>query len=113
MLQWLNPIKNETFDVVYFVAGDEDDSIDVQLRTFKDTEEYLDETKLGSCYQILLYKQDKNGTLINPERFEAILIDPLEYISQLIPQDFYGIIAKKTKNSHKFIDNIFDKINEV
>jgi len=113
MLDWLNPIKNEKFDVMYFIAGDEKDSIDIQLRQFKENEESIANTKLGECYQILLYKHDTNGTCIHPDKFEAILIDPLEYISALIPQDWCGIIARKTKNSHKIIDNLFDKMTKV
>jgi len=113
MLDWLNPIKNETFDVIYFSEGEEKDSINIELKLFKEGEEYLGDTKLGNCYQILLYKFDKNGICILPDKFEAILIDPLEYISGLIPQDWCGIIARKTKNSRKFIDNIFDKMMEV
>jgi hypothetical protein len=113
MLDFLKPIKNEKFDVMYFIAGDEKDSIDIQLRQFKENEESLSGTKLGECYQILLYKHDKNGTCILPDKFEAILLDPMEYISGLIPNDWFGIIAKKTKNSHKFIDELFDKMMEV
>jgi hypothetical protein len=113
MLNWLNPIKNEKFDIMYFTANENDDSIDIQLRTFEKQEESLDGTELGNCYQILLYKHDTNGMCIHPDKFEAILIDPLEYVSGLIPQDWYGIIAKKTKTSGKFIDNLFDKMTEV
>jgi len=113
MLEFLNQIKNEKFDVMYFIAGDKDDSIEIQLRQFKESEEFVRGTELGSYYQILLYKHDKDGTCILPDKFEAILIDPLEYVSGLIPQDWFGVIAKKTKNSHKIIDNLFDKMINV
>ena len=113
MLNLLEPIKNEKFDVMYFIAGDEEDSIEIQLRQFKEGEEFAESTTLGDYYQILLYKHDKNGTCILPDKFEAILIDPMEYVSGLIPQDWFGIIARKTKNSHKIIDNLFDKMISV
>lgn len=113
MLDWLIPLKNEKFDVVYFIAGNEKDSIEIQLKQFNEKEDSISNTKLGDCYQILLYKCDKNGICILPDKFEAILLDPMEYISGLIPHDWFGIIARKTKNSHKIIDDLFDKMIEV
>jgi hypothetical protein len=40
-------------------------------------------------------------------------MEPLEYISTLIKGDWYGIVARKTTTSQKFIDTIFDKLIEV
>jgi hypothetical protein len=110
MLDFLSEFKNKKFDVMYFISGKKKDSIDVTQRTYVNFEESVGRSSLGDCYHIVLFREDDSGNLINPDKFEAILIDPLEYISDLISQDWYGIVARKTKNSHELINKAFDKL---
>ena len=68
--------------------------------------EYSD---LGKKYHIILFQSHKTeDKYINFDSFEAILIDPLEYISELISTGFCGIIARKTTTSVKLIDKLLD-----
>jgi hypothetical protein len=67
--------------------------------------------QLLSCLEQNIGKE--SGKLIDPEKFEAILLEPLEYISNMIKSDWYGIVARKTTTSQKFVDTIFDKLIEV
>jgi len=113
MHEYLENLKKESFDVIHFVNGEEKDSIDIVTRSYTDGHIDIEESSLGKKYHIILFKEDDNGIIINPDKFEAILIDPLEYISELIPQNWCGIIAKKTNKSGKFIDNLFDKMIKV
>jgi hypothetical protein len=46
------------------------------------------------------------------DSIEAILSDPLEYISGLIPSGFYGIIAKRTTTSEKIINKLLDNMKQ-
>lgn len=110
MLDFLTGFKNNQFDVMYFLSGKKKDSVDVTQRLYHEPEESIGSTKLGNCYHVILFREDEDGTLVQPDRFEAILVDPLEYMSGLIPQNWYGIIARKTKSSHELIDKAFDKL---
>jgi hypothetical protein len=113
MLDFLRELKNENFDIIHFISGDEKDTLDVRTNLYKDSAESIETTSLGNKYHIILFRENDKGIVINPDKFEAILLDPLEYISELIPQRWYGIIARKTKSSGKFIDNLFDNMMEV
>jgi hypothetical protein len=46
------------------------------------------------------------------DKFEAILTSPLDYISMLIPDDWFGIVCRKTTTSDKFAKEAFDNIRE-
>ena len=113
MHEYLEVLKKESFDIIHFYNGDEEDSIEIVTRDYTDDREYIEESPLGKKYHILLFKEDEKGNLINPDKFEAILIEPLEYISGLIPQNWCGIIAKKTNTSGKYINDLFDKMTKV
>ena len=113
MLDFLTDFKNNNFDVMYFLSGKQKDSVDVTQRTYNIMEESIDSTSLGNCYHIVLFREDEDGILVQPDKFDAILIDPLEYVSELITQNWYGIIARKTKSSHELIDKAFDKLKSM
>lgn len=113
MLEFLQDLKNENFDIIHFISGEQKDTLDIRTNLYKDNDESIENSSLGNKYHIILFREDDTGMVINPDKFEAILLDPLEYISELIPQRWYGIIARKTKKSGKFIDNLFDKMMEV
>ena len=113
MLEFLQELKNENFDIIHFISGDEKDTLDVRTNLYIENNESIESTSLGKKYHIILFREDEKGMVINQDKFEAILLEPLEYISELIPQRWYGIIARKTKSSGKFIDNLFDKMMEV
>lgn len=112
MLDFLVKSKNKEFDTIVFLSGDKEDTVQVQFNVYKDKGKNIGGSALGDTYHIILFKEDKNGNLINSDRFEAILICPLEYISSLIIQKWYGIIARKTTTSDSFVDQIFTKLME-
>ncbi len=80
---------------------------------YKDGGTKIGGSKLGDSFDIIVFREDSDGKLIDPEKFEAILMEPVEYISTLIKGDWYGIVARKTTTSQKFVDTIFDKLIEV
>ena len=112
MLETLNKFKGKNFDVIYFVSGDKRGSLDVYGNYYGDEVEKLKETELGNNFHIILFKEDDKGELYNTDMFEAILTDPLEYISQLIPSGWLGVILKKTTTSNTITQILFDKLTE-
>jgi|694.fasta_scaffold03125_42 hypothetical protein len=113
MLEFLRELKNDRFDAVFFMPGPEEDMVKVEAAKYKIPGEDVDRCDLGNMYHIVLFKQDNEGHPIDPDLFEAILIEPLEYISRVINCDFYGLVAKKTTTSSDFIQNMFDKLKEI
>ena len=116
MLNFISIFKNtlkDEFDIIQFLSGETENSINVSAADYKEKAEYIESSPLGKKYHILLFKEDESGKLINPDMFEAILVDPFEYISELIPQDWCGVIAKKTTNSYKMFHEIFDKMKNL
>ena len=113
MLEFLKEMKNDNFDAFFFVPGPEEDSVSVEGAKYRDPGESLDMSELGNMYHIMVFKRDDEGNPIDPDLFEAILIEPLEYVSRIITCDFYGFVAKKTTTSGSFVTNIFDKVNEL
>jgi len=117
MLDYLQPIKNKDFDFLTFLEGDVKNSIEIQGIEYRNRGEPIEDSPIGKKYHIILFRDDKEDNkkydIDSMDHFEAILSDPLEYISSLIPSGFYGIIAKKTTTSapivHKMLDN-FKKI---
>lgn len=113
MLESLREAKNENFDAFFFMPGPEEDLVKVEGAIYKDPGESIEGSSMGSMYHIMLFKQDEDGAPIEPDLFEAILVEPLEYISRLITCDFYGLIAKKTTTSNEFIQKSFDKLKDI
>ena len=114
MLEYLEPFKKVSFDCIMFVPGSKEDSIHIEGSDYTNKGEYLGGSDLGHSYHVLLYKHDEKNDdkVYGQDQFECILIDPLEYLSGLIPSGFFGMIAKKTTTSQEFVDRIFDKITK-
>jgi len=114
MLDFLRPLKNDKFDFLTFLDGDKENSIQIQGQDYANPGEKIGGSTLGDAYHIILFRshttQDK---YVDLDCFDAILPDPLEYISGLIPAGFFGIIAKKTTTSQKIVDKIVDKMQKI
>lgn len=114
MLDFLKPLKKEQFDFLTFLEGEEEGQITIMGQEYVNRGHPVGGNDMGSSYHIVLFRQSKEnkdqyGDL---DSFEAILVDPLEYVSGLIPSGFYGIIAKKTTTSDKIVSKLLDRMKE-
>jgi hypothetical protein len=112
LLEFLKAIEKEKFDSISFLPSDED-CVRVEGSEFKEPGEKIGGNDIGDMYHIILFQLDEQGDPKNLDWFEGILGSPLEYISHLIPMDWFGIIAKKTTTSGKFAQDMFDKLMEI
>ncbi|NBP01208.1 MAG: hypothetical protein EBU90_13925 [Proteobacteria bacterium] len=103
-------MKKDKFDAFFFMPGPEEDTVKVEGAAYKVPGDPIDQSEMGNMYHIILFKEDAEGNITNPDLFEAILIEPLEYVSRMITCDFYGLVAKKTTTSSEFIQSTFDKL---
>jgi hypothetical protein len=115
MLDFLRELKEKPFDFLTFTSDDGGESLSIMGNEYATPGEPLGGNQLGSHYHIILFKDHPTDDekYYDVDAFEAILADPFEYISGLIPAGFYGIIARKTTTSEPIIKNLLDKINMV
>lgn len=113
MLEYLKPLKKDNLDVIMFLPGEQDNSLMVMGQEYKNPGTKVGGSSVGDCYHIMLFKQDEETYEVKHlDKFEAILSSPLDYISMLIPQDWFGIICRKTTTSDKFAEEAFDNIKQ-
>lgn len=110
----LNELKRSDYDFITFLSGDREGEISIMATEYNEKGDSVGGSIMGDAYHIVLFRDHKT----DPEKyddldsFEAILVDPMEYISRLIPCGFYGIIGRKTTTSGKVIDKLLDTFNK-
>jgi len=110
MLNFLEEFKD--YDTIFFIPTDKEDSVQVVANKYKDPGEPLGGNSMGHEWHVILFKDGEEG-IENLDHFDAILVDPREYISGLIPQDWYGVVAKKTTTSHNFLEDALAKFRDM
>jgi hypothetical protein len=113
MLDFLKSIAKEDSDVIWFMPGEKENQLSITSSTLKDAGEKLDGSEMGDCYHIVIFNLDEEGDPKNLDKFEAILTRPLEYISGLIPENWYGVVCKKTTTSGEYMQGFFDELKEL
>ena len=113
MLDYLKVLKNDEHDALFFLPGPKKDTIHLEGATYKDAGEDVGGNELGKAYHVILFKENAEGELVDVDMFDAIFVDPLEYMSGLIPSGIFGIMARKTTTSNNFIQKTFDKLKKV
>ena len=100
MLPFLEELREENFDCISFLPGDEEGQLNIEGGTYiQKGEEIMG--KMGCRYHINLFKQ-KDDFSLDFDTFEATLSDPLVYISHIIKSGFFGFVTKKTTTSDEF-----------
>jgi hypothetical protein len=111
MLDFLKELQKENFDALFFLPGDTEGQLHIEGALYKDPGETVGGNELGKAYHVILFKENVNG-IYNVDQFDAIFTEPLEYMSTLIPDNWYGVLAKKTTTSESFMKKVFDKLQE-
>ena len=111
MLEYFKDI--EDYDALFFMPHPDVD-IHIQTNKYRNPGIPVDVCSVGPSWHILLFKcNEETDTLENLDAFDAVLSDPREYISTLIPQGWFGIVAKKTTTSNSFISDALAKIKSM
>ena len=111
MLESLKDIVD--YDVLFFIPTQEKDVMKVESCLYKNPGEQIGGSEIGPEYTVVLFKFDEENGTYDHDSFDAILADPRIYISGLIPQDWYGLVARKTTTSKSFVDDIIAKIKDI
>ena len=101
-------LKTELFDGINFYRN-EDGDLEVCGFQYKDPGEKLPGNSSGDLYDIIIFPEDPPKM---PEKFQAILISPIDYITNMLDNGFLGLVAKTTTTSADFIDDAFNALSE-
>ena len=108
MLEYLKDIVD--YDALFFLPMAEEDEINIISNRYKNPGTPVEETPVGPAWHVILFQtNEETGEIQKFDSFDAVLSDPREYISGLIPQGWYGVIAKKTTTSPEFYQDALDK----
>lgn len=108
MREFLQQLKNNDFDGINFYLN-EDGDLEVSQFQLKDPGEKVGGTELGDFFDIIIVSDNPPKM---PERFQAILTSPLDYIGRMVEDGFYGVITKSTTTSKGVMDNIMAGMEE-
>lgn len=111
LVKWVNETKS---DVISFLPPEDTKPgtplVNFSMQHYTRKSAKLNGSPLGDSYDIILFQLDENRKVKNLYRFEAILIEPIQYVMRLIDDDFYGIIGKLTKNSRRYFDKLYNEL---
>lgn len=111
----LNEMKKNQFDFLTFLDSDKEGQIAIMASDYSNRGEDIGGNSMGKEYHIVLFRDHKTNSDKYDELdyFDAVLVDPLEYVSGLIPAGFYGVIGRKTTTSGKIIDKLVAKFRDL
>jgi hypothetical protein len=94
---------DKDYDGINFYHNEEDD-LEVSGFKLKEFGEKKKGSMVGDMHDIIIIKYFPPHL---PERFEAILSSPLDYISRMMEDGFVGVVVKSTTTTDKFMEEIF------
>jgi hypothetical protein len=112
MIDFPKPDDNEPFDAFFFLPGENKNTVHLEGATYKEPGEKIGGSAMGDSYHVILFKEASNGELVDIDRFNAVFIDPVIYMSNLIEIGWFGIVTRMTTTSEKFINSTFAKLTE-
>ena len=103
------------FDGFYFVPDYDDFEENYKLAFFNFKEEWtkaepIEESEMGFKYHMAFFKENEEGVPEFEDAFEAVLVDPLVYIKNLVGSGISGCIVKKTEQSDNWWTEYLDFI---
>jgi len=111
MFEFFKDMSND-YDIMFFLPHEElQSNVEVHLKKFADPGEPVGGSDIGSEWHVVLFKIDEEGLAEDIDTFDAIFSDPKEYVSTLIPLNFFGVVARKTTKSKIFLDDFIDKLS--
>lgn len=101
-------LKTEPFDGINFYRNDDGD-LEISAFQYRMPGEKIPGNSSGDLYDIIIFPEDPPKM---PEKFQAILISPIDYITNMLDNGFLGLVAKTTTTSNEFITEAFDALSE-
>lgn len=101
----------EKYDAIWFLPVEEnEDAVKITTNEYDDSGVPVDVGFMGDTWHILLFRPSEENEDEETDFFEGVLLDPRVYVTELIRQGWYGVVARKTTTSKKFVDRIVEAI---
>lgn len=115
MLGNIKELREAQFDFLTFLEGDKKGTVHIMGSDYANPGEKVGGSVMGDSYHIILFRDHETDqdSYDKFDRFEAILCDPLEYVSGLIKHGWFGVVAKQTTTSKAVIDKLVAKFEEM
>jgi hypothetical protein len=113
MIEIPKALKDEPFDTFFFLPGEKEDQIHLESAVYKEPGDKVGGSVMGDGYHIIIFREAEDGELVDVEQFNAVLVDPMTYITRMLNIDWFGIVARMTTTSEKFIKDTFDKMTKM
>lgn len=107
MIDALSVIKE--YDMIFFTPAEEDDETQVLSATYKNPGEKVKPGLAGDIFHIVLFRlneMESENLVTDLEHFEGVLIEPKTYVSRMIKDNWYGVVARKTSTSQTLIEDV-------
>lgn len=104
---WLT-LRNEIFDGINFYRNEKGE-LEISAFHYKNPGEKLPGSSIGDLYDIIIFPEEPPKM---PEKFQAILGSPIDYITNMLDNGFLGLVAKSTTTSSEFVNDAFDALSE-
>jgi hypothetical protein len=101
--------KTGEYDTIFFVPAEDETQVKIEVAKYKEMGDKIGGSELGDLYEIILFRMDEEFNVIDLDKFEGILIEPREYVTRMIKDDWYGMVTKKTTTSDKLTTDVFAK----
>jgi hypothetical protein len=105
------------YDGFYFLPHYDGDDEGLRFDFFRFMDEYAngvkkDHSEMGDMYHIVFITHDGEGNPILDENFDAIFVDPVEYVNNLLGADLFGCVVRKTDKSEEWLEKYLTRIKE-
>lgn len=99
------------FDGFYFLPGENDGELKIAYFKMNAAQSSapIETTAIGDKFHIAFFKKNVDGMPVFDESFEAIFSDPSVYIENIIGQDLFGCVFRKTETSTKWWEDYLTK----
>jgi hypothetical protein len=99
------------YDAILFTPNEDNiDQVEVRAVEYKNKGDDVGESTMGKFYDIIIFRlNDEEDRVEDLDKFSAILTDPSTYVSRMMSENWFGLVAKKTTTSDPFVDDIFAK----
>lgn len=116
MLEYLKAL-DQPYDILNFLPyedGEGNDAIKIEAFDYAKPGINVDFSEMGLAWHIIIFRLNEDETsTTDHDFFDGILIEPREYISRMITDGWFGVIAKKTTTSADFAKATFDRIRGI
>jgi hypothetical protein len=105
------------YDGFYFLPHYDGDDEGLRFDFFRFMDEYAngvkkDHSEMGDMYHIVFIKQNDEGDPVLDENFDAIFVDPVEYVNNLLGADLFGCVVRKTDKSEEWLEKYLTRIKD-